>query len=92
MDTKARVIRWILLLQEFNLEIKDKWGAEILAADHLFHVEKLNLETLKEKDINDSFPEEHLYSINEIKESKILWFTDFINYLVSKVLPKDLNY
>lgn len=34
-DAKPRLIRWILLLQEFNLEIKEKKGAENVVADHL---------------------------------------------------------
>ncbi|GJX44853.1 hypothetical protein Tco_0261529 [Tanacetum coccineum] len=34
-DAKSRLLRWILLLQEFNIEIRDKKGAENVAADHL---------------------------------------------------------
>ena len=34
-DAKARLIIWVLLLQEFNLQIKDKKGVENVVADHL---------------------------------------------------------
>ena len=37
-DAKACLIRWILLLQEFNLEIHDKKGAENVVADHLSRI------------------------------------------------------
>ena len=63
LDAKPRLIRWILLLQEFDLEIKDKKGAENLAADHLSRLENPYVGKLEEEEINDSFPEEKLYSI-----------------------------
>jgi len=37
-DAKLRLIRWILLLQEFDLEIRDKSRAQNLVADHLSRV------------------------------------------------------
>nr|GEX65586.1 reverse transcriptase domain-containing protein [Tanacetum cinerariifolium] len=40
-DTKARLLRWILLLQEFDFKVIDTRGAENYAADHLSRLENL---------------------------------------------------
>ena len=58
-DAKPRLIRWILLLQEFDLEIKDKAGAENVVADHL---SRLLVES-HDTPIDDTFPDEHLMGI-----------------------------
>ena len=69
-DAKSRLIRWILLLQEFDLEIRDKKGAENLAADHLSRLENPCGEELREEDIDDRFPEEGLYSVSKVDISE----------------------
>uniref|UniRef100_A0A2N9FX66 Integrase catalytic domain-containing protein n=1 Tax=Fagus sylvatica TaxID=28930 RepID=A0A2N9FX66_FAGSY len=73
-DAKARLIRWILLLQEFNLIIKDKKGVENVVADHLSRlIFEDNMEHLP---INDEFPDEHLFSL-----SNLPWYAYIVNYL-----------
>ena len=42
-EAKPRLIRWILLLHEFNLEIKDKKGCDNVIVDHLSRVEKTTM-------------------------------------------------
>ncbi|GJR92754.1 reverse transcriptase domain-containing protein [Tanacetum coccineum] len=62
---KPHLIRWILLLQEFDIEIRDKKGAENLAADHLSQLKNPNLGKLTRAEIRDLFPEERLMAISE---------------------------
>ncbi|KAJ6970201.1 Ty3/Gypsy family RNase HI domain-containing protein [Populus alba x Populus x berolinensis] len=78
-DSKARLVRWILLLLEFDITIKDKKGTENVIADHLSR-----LTTDLKSDItpiNDYFPNESLLFI-----STIPWFANIVNFLVSRQL------
>ena len=63
-DVKLRLIRWIFLLQEFNLTIKDKKGAENVVADHFSRL--TNESSIETTPINDSFPKAFLFSINKM--------------------------
>ncbi|CAN6685950.1 unnamed protein product [Malus baccata var. baccata] len=58
-EAKPRLIRWMLLLQEFDLEIRDKKGSENVMADHLSRlVHEENVVPIPE-----TFPDEQLMSI-----------------------------
>ncbi|GKA65771.1 hypothetical protein Tco_0765478 [Tanacetum coccineum] len=91
-DAKPRLIRWVLLLQEFTIEIKDKRGSENLAVNHLFRLENPELEELDEDAIRDSFPDEHLMVVNIKEAENDAWYTNYANFLVSKIVPKNLTY
>ena len=85
-DVKPRLIRWVLLLQEFDVEIKDKKGTENLVADHLSRLEGAR----DDVPVNDEFPDEKLLAIED--KRAVPWFADYVNYLVAKVVPPEFNY
>ncbi|RVW73732.1 Transposon Ty3-I Gag-Pol polyprotein [Vitis vinifera] len=83
-DAKARLIRWILLLQEFDLQIRDKKGVENVVADHLSRLGIAhNSHALP---INDDFPEESLMFL-----VKTPWYAHIANYLVTGEIPSEWN-
>nr|GEV48400.1 reverse transcriptase domain-containing protein [Tanacetum cinerariifolium] len=59
-DAKPRLIRWVLLLQEFDIIIRDKKRTENLAADHLSRLEIPHKDEFENKDIKENFPLETL--------------------------------
>ncbi|GKE13327.1 reverse transcriptase domain-containing protein [Tanacetum coccineum] len=81
-DAKPRLIRWVLLLQEFTIEIKDKKGTKNLAADHLSRLENPGLEKLNEEAIRDSFLDEHLMAVHVRETTNDPWYADYANFLV----------
>ncbi|GKA46864.1 reverse transcriptase domain-containing protein [Tanacetum coccineum] len=86
-DAKPYLIRWILLLQEFDIEIKDRKGTENVAADHLSRIK--NSKSSNDSEVDDNFPGETLMEINTKDKP---WFADFANYLVGDIIPKRMTY
>ncbi|GJU37527.1 hypothetical protein Tco_1185881 [Tanacetum coccineum] len=87
-DAKQDSLTWILLLQEFDIEIRDKKGAENLAADHLSRLENPHQDKLENKEINEAFPLETLGSI-ALQDQSTPWFADFANYYAGKFICAD---
>ncbi|GJV31416.1 reverse transcriptase domain-containing protein [Tanacetum coccineum] len=53
-DAKPMLLRWILLLQEFDVITRDKKGAENLAADHLSRLENPHQSDLEKKTVGEN--------------------------------------
>ena len=62
-EVKPRLVRWVLLLQEFDLEIKDKKGSDNLIADHLSRLER-PVEDENGNEISENFPKEQLFKLS----------------------------
>ena len=81
-EAKPRLIRWVLLLQEFDLHITDRKGVENPIADNLSRLENIIDDP---QPINDSFPDEQLAAINVSHSTP--WYANYANYIVdSKVI------
>ena len=78
-DAKPRLVRWVVLLQEFDLHITDRKGAENPIAHNLSRLENILDDP---QPINDSFPDEQLDAINVSNSTP--WYADYANYIVAK--------
>ena len=81
-NAKARLIRWVLLLQEFNLQIRDKKGVENVVVDHLSRLTIAH--NTYNPPVNDEFLEESLLLVEEAP-----WYAHIANYLAIGELPAD---
>ena len=83
-DAKLRLIRWVLLLQEFDLEIKDNKGSGNVIADHLSRLERIaGIEKGAE-----IFPDKQLLMLSV----QTPWYADIINYLAYGIMPCEFSY
>nr|GEW51333.1 hypothetical protein [Tanacetum cinerariifolium] len=92
---KSRLIRWILMFQEFDMAIRNKKGAKNRAANHLSRLENSKLKKLTKDETRDMFPEEKLMSISD--QSNEPWLpkalisdrgTHFCNYQMERAMKK----
>ena len=85
-DDKPRLIRWVLLLQEFDMKIKDKKGSDNVIADHLSRLEKTTEEE-KRSEIAKNFPDEQLLLLSV----QTPWCDDIMNYLACGLVPYEFS-
>ena len=86
-EAKPRLIRWVLLLQEFDLEIKDKKGCDNVIADHLSRAERSTREEEEEVELKENFPDEQLFKVS----CQLPWYADIVNYLACGVVPSEFT-
>ncbi|GJY57191.1 reverse transcriptase domain-containing protein [Tanacetum coccineum] len=90
-DSKARLLRWVLLLQEFDFNVIDTKGAENLAADHLSRLENPYENVLDPKEVNEKFPLETLNMVTSRGDSSTPWFADYANYHAGNFIVKGMS-
>ena len=86
-EAKTRLIKWVLLLQEFDLEIKDKKGSDNVITDHLSRVERNKAEE-EETKLKENFPDEQLFQLS----FQMPWYADIVNYLDCVVVPSEFSH
>nr|GEU55922.1 reverse transcriptase domain-containing protein [Tanacetum cinerariifolium] len=90
-DAKVRLLRWVLLLKEFDFDFIDTKGAENLPVDHLSRLENPYENVLDPKEINENFPLETLGMVTFSGDSGNPWFADFANYHAGNFLVKGMS-
>ena len=83
-DAKPRLIWWILLLQEFDIEIQDKKGEENLVADHLSIMQFEETSTLP---IDDYMRDDTLLQVTSSEP----WYANLVNYLAAGYIPPEVD-
>jgi hypothetical protein len=83
-DAKPCLIRWIVLLQEFDLKSRDKKGVENSVADYLSH---LQFEESAELPINDYMRDDTLLEVSTTDP----WYANIVNYIVASYIPPEAD-
>ncbi|XP_050919717.1 uncharacterized protein LOC127137290 [Lathyrus oleraceus] len=91
-DSKPRLLRWILLLQEFDVEIRDKKGCENTVADHLSRISPIE-EIEDNRPVKDEFADEHILAVDGVPWF-YLWDDPFlykrgVDGLIRRCVPEE---
>nr|GFB31718.1 reverse transcriptase domain-containing protein [Tanacetum cinerariifolium] len=89
-DAKARLLRWILLLQEFDFKVIDTRGTENYAADHLSRLENPYKNVFDPNEINEAFPLETLNKVAH-NDPSTPWYADLENYHAGNFIIKGMT-
>ena len=81
--TNGRATRWLLLLQEFNINIIDKLIKGNIVTYFLSRINRGG----EMSPVNDDFPDEHVFSL----ATKPPWYAYLANYLTTGKLPQHLS-
>ena len=74
-----------MLIQEFDIVIKDKKGSENVVTDHLSRLKNEEV-TKEEPEVRGEFPDEFL-----LQATVRPWFVDVANYKATGIIPEELN-
>nr|GFB72831.1 reverse transcriptase domain-containing protein [Tanacetum cinerariifolium] len=89
--SNARLLRWVLLLQEFKFKVIDTKGAENLMTDHLSILENPQQNVLDPKEINEAFPLKTLNTVSFCGDDSNPWFANFANYHAGNFIVKGMS-
>nr|GEW92647.1 reverse transcriptase domain-containing protein [Tanacetum cinerariifolium] len=87
-DAKPRLLWWVLLLQEFDIIIRDKKGTKNLVAYHLSRLDNPHKDVFENEDINENFP---LETLGKISSGSTPWFFDFVNFHAGNFIVKGMS-
>ncbi|GKB90984.1 reverse transcriptase domain-containing protein [Tanacetum coccineum] len=89
-DSKARLLRWVLLLQEFDFNVIDTKGRETSRRDQSPVYENRE-NVLDPKEVNEKFPLETLNMVTSRSNSSTPWFADYANYHAGNFIVKGMS-